>query len=171
MSGIERPEVYRRMHHEMMRNMEWDHKEPNGMTSRLLTRAKTNAFEHNMLTMHQILDTLVPTDEIYKQKTYLKELSVNISHMSKLKFEMIKHHAGLKELAARNLKQAYALAYELKNILDKTEAEERNSCIIGSQERENSRFRWEDGLLHRELDEVTNNIEGLVYALLPGYMR
>jgi hypothetical protein len=176
-------EVYRRLHHEMMRNMVWEHKKPNGMTSRLLTRAETNAFQHEMLTMSQILNTLAPTrmhegwsghetDHLRKLRDKLKELNINISYMENEEFAMIKDDAGLRELAARNLKQAHAFAYELKHILHETEEIERDlSAIPGYHEKAKSRFRWEDGLLHRELQGVIDNISNLVYALLPGYMR
>ena len=159
------------LHHEMMRGIDWEHKKTNGMTNRLLTRAETNAFEHCMLDMYQILDTLVRTDEISQQKINLKELNYNISHMSKMEFQMMKHHSGLRKLAADNLKHAYAFAYELQNILDKTEKEEDDfSLMPGSQERDNSRFRWNNGLLHRELADVIHKISNLLDVLLPGYL-
>jgi hypothetical protein len=183
MNGIEDPEVYRRMHHEMMRNMVWKHKNPNMMTSRLLTRAETHVLQHEMLNMSQILGTLAPTrmhegwlghetDHLNQMRANLKELNINISYMENEEFAEIKDHAGLRELAARNLKQAHAFAYELKHILTETEEIERDlSAIPGSHEKAKSRFRWEDGLLHRELQGVIDNISNLVYALLPGYMR
>ena len=177
MSGVKDPEVHRRLHHEMMRNIEWEHKKPNGMTSRLLTRAETNAFEHNMLTMYQTMMTLAQTrmsrvregwssrdlDSIYQLRTDLKELNVNISYMSKEEFEVDKNNAELRELSATNLKQAHALAYAVENILNETE-EDREA-------EGNSQFHWEDGLLHMELDGVISNISNLVHALLPGYLQ
>ena len=177
MSGIEDPEVHRRLYHEMMRNMEWQHKKPNGMTSRLLTRAETHLLEHEILNMNQILDTLSPrhlqlVDKLHKMKANLKELKTNVSYMAYEEFEQIKMHNGLRELAARNLKQAHALAYELTHILGETEQIEKDlSFIPGGHEQDKSRFRWDSGLLHREIEGVLKHISGLVHALLPGYMR
>ena len=183
MSGIEDPEVHRRLHHEMMRNMEWQHKKPNGMTSRLLTRAETHLLEHEILNMNHILDTLSPRhlqegwgdhekDHLHKMKANLKELKINVSYMGYEEFEQIKMHNGLRELAARNLKQAHALAYELKHILEETEQIEKGlSFVPGGPDQDKSRFRWDYGLLHREIQGVVEHISGLVHALLPGYMR
>jgi hypothetical protein len=174
MNRIEGPDVHRLLQYEMMCNIARGHKKTNGMTSRLLTRAETNAFEHDMLTMYQTIDTLgqmsreglSSTDmhNIYQLRAHIKNLNVNISQMSKEEFEKMKYHEGLRKLAAENLKQAHALAYEVKTILNETEEHRKQQG--------NSPFHWEQhGLLHMELARVITNISTLVDDLLPGGVR
>jgi len=177
MSAFENPiekhdRTIRDRYHELMRDTD---SQKEGLTTRLLTRAEKNAFEHCMLTMYQILDTLDETDEISQQKTNLKKLNLNISRMSKSEFFPIQHGTcayGSRQLTADNLKHAYFFTYELQKILDNTEKEENDlSRISNFQRREESRFRWNNGVLHRELQDVFHEISKLVDGLLPGFIR
>ena len=177
MSGFENPiekhdRTMRNQMHELMRDT---YSQKAGMTTRLLTRAETHAFEHCMLTMYQILDTLDRTDEISQQKIKLKELNLNIARMSKMEFLPMQHGIcayGSRLLTADNLKDAYFFINELQNILYNTEKEEKDLSRIPSfQGRENSRFRWNNGLLHRELGDVFHEISNLMDDLLPVYIR
>jgi hypothetical protein len=146
------------------------------MTSRLLTRVETNALEHDILTMYQIINTVVKTSKCRisegwtytfmhnscQLRTQIKELNGSISRMSMDEFEKMKNHTvGLRQLAAKNLEQAHVLANKVKEILQVTEEHRKQQG--------NSPFHWEQhGLLHMELERVVGNISNLMHSLLPG---